>query len=393
MKIAASEIATSPATFTRPSRPKISSEKKYRKPPPVNGSWWSNAWYRLQHWETWHWLVKYVPLLPAWAWYCIRSGSPWFFTASNPTLTFGGFDGERKKEMYDQLPPGSYPKSIFIHSSFSFYKVQTLVNRHHFRFPLAVKPDVGRMGLLFRKIETLEELACYHHKVKVDYIIQEFVHYPIEVSVFYYRFPHQKRGAITGFVRKDYLQVTGDGRSTLGELILSYDRVRFRKEEMLAKHADKLHIIVPKGEIYVLSQALNLSRGGKLVSLEYEKDELLLKRFDEISHHAGHFYYGRYDIKCTSVEDLKKGKNFLILEYNGSGAEPHHVYGNGYSFWQAIGILLKHWQILFEISRENHQKGFTYWNFRKGWEQMRKTQAHISWIRKMDKDPNLLLPV
>jgi hypothetical protein len=394
MKIATQDFSTGPTTLQHRSRttarPKpgaipIASRKKTGV--------LAETWYKLRHWETWHWLVKYIPLLPAWMWYSLRSGSVWFFTPSNPTLTFGGFDGERKKEMYDQLPPGSFPKSIFISATFSFYKVQTLINRHHLRFPLAVKPDVGRMGLLFRKIETLEELACYHYKVKIDYIVQEFVHYPLEVSVFYYRFPHQKKGTITGFVRKDHLQVKGDGQSTLRELILSYDRVRFRKDEMFIKHAMRLDDVIPRNEIFILSQALNLSRGGKLVSLEYEKDELLLRRFDEISHHAEHFYYGRYDIKCESIDDLKKGKNFLILEYNGSGAEPHHVYGNGYSYWQAIGILLDHWRIMFEISKENHQRGISYWSFRQGWRQMRMMQRHLARLRKLDRDPHLLLPV
>ena len=70
--------------------------------------------YRIAHWETWHYLAKYIPISPAWLWYCMRSGSLWFFTPSNPTLTFGGFEGESKKEMYDQLPPGSYPKTVYI---------------------------------------------------------------------------------------------------------------------------------------------------------------------------------------------------------------------------------------------------------------------------------------
>ena len=27
-----------------------------------------------------------------------------------------------------------------------------------------------------------------------------------------------------------------------------------------------------------------------------------------------------------SIEDLKNGKNFSILEFNGCGAEPNHIY-------------------------------------------------------------------
>jgi hypothetical protein len=82
------------------------------------------TFYKITHWETWHWRVKYIPLIPAWLWYCMRSGSWWFFSSSNPSLTFGGFEGERKSEMYKQLPPGSYPKSIYLKPALSFAEVE-----------------------------------------------------------------------------------------------------------------------------------------------------------------------------------------------------------------------------------------------------------------------------
>src|SRR5690349_13027167 len=174
---------------------------------------------RLYRWETWHYLGKYVPIMPVWLWYCIKSRSFWFFTASNPTLTFGGFEGEGKKEMYDQLPPGSYPKSIYISPSLAFDEVEKLVISNNYQYPFAVKPDIGTMGFMFRKIENTEQLKIYHSKMPSDYIIQEWVNYPLEVSVFYYRFPDQQKGTITGFIRKEFLQVTGDGTSTLWELV------------------------------------------------------------------------------------------------------------------------------------------------------------------------------
>jgi len=292
--------------------------------------------------------------------------------------------------MYAQLPPASYPKTSYISVTASFQEVKAQFTADNFRYPVAVKPDVGRMGFMFRKINSADELYHYHRKMKVDYILQEFVDDPIEVSVFYYRFPQEKKGTITGFVRKDYLEVQGDGRSTLAELIANYQRVRFRQEEMRSKHADKLNCIIPEDQTYVLSHALNLSRGGKLVSLEHERDERLLKIFDDLSHYAKHFYYGRYDIKCTSIEDLKNGR-FKILEYNGSGAEPHHVYGNGNSLYHALKILVHHWNILFQISKHNNQNGIPYWSFLQGCKFLKEARKHFSILKHLDNDP-LLLP-
>lgn len=355
------------------------------KLPAKKKNWLDNFFYKLTHWETWHYHLKYIPLYPAWIWYCLRGRSLWFFTPSNPTLTFGGFEGESKKEMYDQLPPGSYPNSIYISPRLTFEQVKERLAASSIRYPFAVKPDAGMMGFLFRKIETEEELQRYHELIPSNYILQELVQYPIEVSVFYYRFPNEQKGTITGFIRKEFLQVVGDGQSTLWELMQDYPRVRFRLEEMKNKHKDNLNSIIPKDEIYCLSYALNLSRGGRLVSLEAEKDEQLLAVFDNLSHYAKHFYYGRYDIKCTSIEDLKQGKNFSILEYNGCGAEPHHVYGNGNTLFQAYAILLHHWKILYKISAINRRNGVPVWSFKKGYTFLKAAKKHFKELKRLDQ--------
>src|SRR5688500_4975170 len=117
--------------------------------------------FRLAHWETWHYLAKYIPIMPVWLWYCARARSLWFFTPSNPTLTVGGFEGESKKEMYEQLPPGSYPKSIFISPDTALHEVERLIEEAGIIYPFAVKPDVGMMGLMFRHVNDRSELSCY----------------------------------------------------------------------------------------------------------------------------------------------------------------------------------------------------------------------------------------
>ena len=344
-----------------------------------------DTFYRIGHWKTWDWRLKYIPLLPSWFWYCLRSGAVWFFTPSNPGLSFGGFDGQGKMEMYRLLPRGSYPKTVFISHYQDFAEVMKMFVSYGFSYPVVVKPDVGKMGLMFRKIDTIYDLKQYHEMMPVDYILQEFVAYPLEVSVFYFRFPNARKGNITGFIKKEYLTVTGDGESTLADLIRKYPLVRFRQEEMRSKHKDKLNYIIKKGENFCLSYALNLSRGSKLISLEYEKDDRLLKVFDKLSDYSRSFFYGRYDVKCASIEDLKKGRNFSILEFNGSGGEPHHVYANGHNLAKACAELLHHWDILYQISRANHDRGISYWSFNKGWKFLMAARKHNKMLERLDK--------
>ena len=340
--------------------------------------------YNLNHWETWHYLAKYIPLGPFWIYYAIRSGAVWWFTPSNPSLTFGGFEGESKREMYSQLPEETLPKTIYIHPDLSINELIESFKLNKFSFPVAVKPDAGMMGFMFRKIRNIDQLKAYHLVISSEYLIQELVDYPIEVSVFYYRYPGERSGAITGFIKKELMQVEGDGLLTLEELILNYPRANSRLDELRSKHKSRLKDIIPNQEVVILSQALNLSRGGKLISLEGEKDQKLLSVFDELSNFSKDFYYGRYDIKCHSIKELKEGKYYKILEYNGCGAEPHHIYGNNNSLIKAYSIVLEHWKILYKISKINHKNGIRYWTFMRGWKFLRNAKKHFKELKYID---------
>ncbi len=341
---------------------------------------------KIFNWELWPFGLRYLFISPVWAWYCLRSGSFWFFSASDPTLTFGGFEGEGKKEMYDLLPLHTYPKTIFIDPETSFESVEAVIGSQGFSFPFCVKPDVGMKGLLVRRIDNLEQLRTYHSLVPIVYIIQDWISYPHEVSVFYYRFPNQDRGVITGFIQKDLMEVKGDGHSTLLELIQKHPKAMYRVEEIRVRHQDHFDMVLRVDAPYPLAYAANLNRGATFTNLEGEIDEPLLSVFDELSHPT-QFYYGRYDIKCCSIADLKLGRNYSILEFNGSGAEPNHVYNCGYSLLKAYKVFLLHWKVLYDISKYNHKNGIKrYWPFGEGWRFLRQAKRHLKILEKSDRE-------
>ena len=343
---------------------------------------WNSFREKLNNWELWPFGLRYIAITPMWFWYCIRSGSFWFFTASNPTLTFGGFEGEGKKEMYDQLPPGSFPKTVYVQKKDSFDKVLESIKANGFTYPFCVKPEVGMKGLLFRKVSKESQLKMYNEQVPVEYLVQELVEYPIEVSVFYYRYPDKESGVITGFIQKELMEVTGDGSSTLLQLIQQHQKAKYREEEMRMKHADDLKEIIPLNQRHCLTHAANLNRGANFINLEHLIDDHLLRIFDNLSHYAK-FYYGRYDLKCASIDELKKG-NFTILEFNGSGAEPNHVYNSGYTLGQAHKEFLDHWKVLYNISRYNNKQGIRFWPFMKGWKFLKEARKHLSVLEDYD---------
>ena len=295
-------------------------------------------------------------------------------------------EGEGKREMYEQLPDGSYPRTLYFSPSTPEEHLLDQV-RSVFRFPLVVKPDVGMKGLWFDRVEDEAQLLRYHRSVPVDYLVQDWVDWPVEVSVFYYRHPLETKGRISGFIHKTLLQVTGDGRSNLLELIRQHPKAASRLGELTPRHEDRFHVVPAPGEIYLLSHAANHNRGAFFYNLSDRINEALSLRFDELSRQTS-FYYGRYDLKVRSIEDFCGGGPFSILEFNGCGAEPNHIYDCGMSLSQAYRVILAHWKVLFEISRHNHRIGHTYWNFWRGVRFLHRSARHFN-VLKSTPPPSL----
>ncbi len=341
---------------------------------------------KITNWEAWPFKLIYAPLVPFWVWYMIKSGAVWFFTPSNPKLTFGGMEGEPKREMYDLLPKDLYPTTINILPTQSTTELLLAIKNASIDYPFVVKPEVGGQGILFRKIDTEAELLHYHSKMKFEYIVQAMVHYPMEVSVFHIRYPYKTKGVITGFLHKVPLQVLGDGKSTLEQLVMLHPKGFSRIVELKGKHESKWNTVLEQGEKYVLSYAANHNRGAHFIDLKNEIDDTLLAIFDKLSIQIHDFYYGRYDILCSSVEDLKAGKNFSILEYNGCGAEPNHFYDTGYTLGGAYKEILKHWKALYEISAYNKSLGIKPWPFMKGFKFRKWTRDLFADMKRVDAE-------
>ncbi len=180
------------------------------------------------------------------------------------------------------------------------------------------------------------------------------------------------------------MNVTGDGTHTLEELILMNSKSGKRISELRAKHEKNFAMVLADGEKYMLSYAANHNRGARFTDLKKEIDDQLINMLDDISH-LNDFFYGRYDIMCNTIEELKQGKNFVILEYNGCGAEPNHFYDTGYTLTNAWKEILKHWKVLYQISRYNYKNGVNYWPLIKGIRFRLATKKHYKIIKAADK--------
>lgn len=304
-------------------------------------------------------------------------------------MYFSGFEGEGKQEMFEQLPNEFFPTTIYIEPKEKFDCILIKMKHAGLQFPIAVKPDVGTKGLLFRKIENEEQLESYHSLLPFTYLIQELITYPLELSIFYVRYPNKKKGEITGLIAKEYLHVKGDRKSTLKQLIEKHPKSFMMAEEQKHKHKQNLNSILNEGEVYLLNELGNHNRGARFINLQHEIDEELLCTVDGINIMSKHFYYGRYDVKTTSLEDFKKGKNISILEFNGVGSEPNHIYDIGLTYKQAMKIIAQHWKYMYEIGHINYKKGINYIPFFKGFKMLKDSKKNTKLLKVLDLQCNI----
>src|SRR5208283_4378450 len=83
----------------------------------------------------------------------------------------------------------------------------------------------------------------------------------------------------------------------------------------------------------------------------------LAETIDRISKTFSGFYFGRYDIRTPSVEDLMAGRNLKIVELNGVSSEATHIYDPRLTLFGAYRVLFEQWRIAFEIGGENRARG------------------------------------
>jgi len=319
------------------------------------------------NWEYWSFNVLYLPVYFYWLWLSIRARSFFFFSTSNPGIENGGFIMERKKAIYDILPSAFYPKTVLIPVAASAEDIEALLSAQQFCFPLAAKPDIGERGNAVKKVNNTREVLLYQQQSSVDFLLQEWCDYNNEIGVFYCRYPDQQKGFITGIVRKEFMTVTGNGSSTIEELILQNDRYFLQHQTLLRQQPQALQQIPGNCEELVVVPYGNHCRGTKFIDDSDKIDDQLTAAFNHICTQIPGFYFGRLDIRFESWDLLKQAKNFSIIELNGAGSEPTHMYDPRHSVFFAWREIIKHLSILFTLSRKNKKRyNLSYLSFRAG---------------------------
>lgn len=333
----------------------------------------ASFFYKFTRYEYWPWWLFYLPMAPYYIYQAFRTGSITFPTSVNPAIYGGGFYGEKKTDILKHLPPEYLPVTVFVKKNTPLEHVLMLISEHELTFPVITKPNVGERGTDVVKVESIAQLEAYVLHIQEDFLIQEFIDYPVELAVLYSRLPSLKKGVVSSITAKEFLKVTGDGVSTIEQLILKNPRATFQLTVLRQRMGNALQTILPLGESFVLEPIGNHCRGTKFLNANQLISEEVNAIFDKISDPYQNFFYGRFDLRVASISDFQQGKNIKIMELNGISADPAHVFDPDYKLLNAYKDLCWHWKRLADIHLENKLLGHLPMSKQEVWKIIKST--------------------
>ena len=331
---------------------------------------------KLFHWEFWPFNVVYFPVIIYYVFLAAKARSFFFFSAANPPIEFGGMLGESKGKVFELIPDQYIPATHLFLPAATPEEVTQWMATKGLRYPILLKPDIGERGWMVKKVNDPGDLEEYLQQVKVSFLAQAYVGFPIELGLFYYRFPGTEKGKISSITRKGLMQVTGNGEHSVRELLLKNPRARLYISDFEEKYPEKLSMVPQQGQLVEVEPIGNHCRGTTFLNDTGKVTAQLQATFDRIASQIPGFHFGRFDIRCQSYEDLEKGQNFKILELNGAGAEPGHIYHPGRSLWKGYSDILHHLNVLCNIAIQNHRLGVPYTSLKEGLRFIRKIKAY-----------------
>lgn len=341
----------------------------------------------LSPFEFWPGWIFYAPVVAQWIALGLRYGDMSLPTAANPHIEIGGLCGESKADILKLAGPVAAaaiaPWCRFMHgtdATASLADAERAVAEAGLDYPLILKPDIGCNGAGVRLIGDRAALAraLPDYPAGVQLMLQHFVPWEGEAGLFYVRLPHESRGRITSLTLKEAPYVVGDGRSTLRALILADPRAGRVPQLYLPRLADRLHEVPASGERVRLVLAGNHCRGSIFRNGTPEVTPALTACIEAIARDIPEFHFGRFDVRFESVAALRRGENFAIIEVNGAGSEPTHIWDARTTLREAWVSQFTHYRAAWEIGRANRRRGHRasgLWAMYRAWRLQRRLMA------------------
>jgi hypothetical protein len=319
--------------------------------------------------EFWPAPLFYAPVIAYWAWQALRYRSITLPSIANPLMEFGGLCGESKVALFESMSPEgrkwlapyvSLERGDAARLEADHAELLRLAAAEGLTFPLVAKPDIGCHGAGVQVVHDAEELRVYlaAFPAGARVLLQYLVDREGEAGIFYVRRPSEPTGRIFSMTVKLFPQVVGDGKSTLKKLILEDPRAGRAPHLYLGRHAARLGWVPARGERVRLVFAGNHCKGAAFRDGRDLITPALTERVDWLARTIPGFHFGRFDVRFSSLAELRAGRGFTAIEFNGGGSEAIHIWDPDMPLTQAYRDLFRQVHLLFEIGASHRAQGY-----------------------------------
>jgi hypothetical protein len=317
--------------------------------------------------EFWPGWLFYAPIVAQWIGLGLRYGDFSLPTAANPHIPVGGLCGESKTGILD-LAGSEARRWIAPYASFvmdgtgsadHLRGAVVAIESQGLSWPLVAKPDIGCNGTGVRLAPdpgTLSRILP-EYPAGARIVLQELIPHEGEAGIFYIRHPGEAHGQVTSLTLKSAPAVTGDGRSTLRELVLADERASRIPHIYLPRLGARADAVPALGERVRLVFAGNHCKGSFFRNGADDITPALTERIDRIARDFPDFHFGRFDVRFESVAALRRGEGFRIIEVNGVGSEATHIWDPDTTLREAYAAQFFHYRAAFDIGRQMRRRG------------------------------------
>ncbi|MCB8876918.1 ATP-grasp domain-containing protein [Acidisoma silvae] len=308
------------------------------------------------------WII-YGPVLAYWIALGLRYGDMALATLANPNITTGGLCGESKTGILDQAEGEARdwiaPYANFVTGRDDSGHARRIMAELGLTFPVVIKPDIGCKGAGVKLARTSGQLdhVLQSFPRATTVILQKFVPFEGEAGLYYSRQPGEATGQLLSLTLKTPPHITGDGIATIRELIMRHKRAGRAPQVYLPRLGARVEEVLPAGETLTLVFTGNHSKGSAFRDATHLITPALSDRIDRILRSLPDFHHGRIDIRFDTVSALMKGEDFEIIEINGVGSEPIHMWDPKNTLLDIYAAQFRYYGRAFRIGQAMRRRG------------------------------------
>ncbi len=277
--------------------------------------------------EFWPGFLFYTPVYLFIAWQALRRRGLALAALANPAMENGGLWGESKSALLACMGEGGRKQlaPYIVHrrsdprrTADDVAHILARCEEANIGFPFVAKPDVGCQGNGVRIIANTSALCDYVRAFPSgqSLMVQHLIDKPGEAGIFYIRHPAEARGRVSSMTLKFAPHITGDGVSTIEQLVGADPRARRVMELCLKPLNGERQRVPAKDEPVRLVFVGNHCKGAIFRDGSAFVTPALARWIDDIAREIPGFHFGRFDLRFASLADLQMARNLTIIEYN-----------------------------------------------------------------------------